>query len=401
MAERLAVLGGSSPFTAELIRALEEARLAERELVLYGRSHEGIEALTRLASTRLGRLGWKVHGTDRLKEALDGAGTIIHQIRYGGMEGRAADEALAQRFGVPADETLGPAGLQSALRTLAGLRQLAAAIARQCPTATVLNLTNPLSLTTWVLSRNGVRTCIGLCELPWTTVRLACDLLGLPAHQVQWRYAGLNHRGFICELRHEGQNRLGKLAEILGDGTIEGISAAEIRQLGALPLKYHRLFRTRGRGDHGRAAELMVLRRQLLAELHERPGEYPFSLGQRRMPWYQESVVPALRALEGGPPLLQTYNTCGPDGVVREVQGCLHAAGLDLDPWFPGEGAVREWLERFVVHEGAVTAVAAAPSLEAIEPALATDLSLHGQGVRELAVAIWEGYRETTPPRLG
>lgn len=395
--ERLAILGGSSPFTAELLRALEEARLVGWELMLYGRSHEGIEALTRLARTRLGRLGWQIYGTDRLIEALDGAGTIIHQIRYGGMEGRATDEALAQRFGVPADETLGPAGLQSALRTLAGLEQLADAIAQQCPTATVLNLTNPLSLTTWVLSRRGVRKCIGLCELPWTTVCLASGLLGLPPHQVHWRYTGLNHRGFICELNHAGQNRLGEFIDTLGEGTIEGIAAAEIRQLGALPLKYHRLFRTRGRGDHGRAAELMALRQQLLAELRERPGEYPLSLGQRRMPWYRESVVPALRALGGGPPLQQTYNTYGSDGVVREVQGCLRAAKLDLDPWYPGEGAVREWLERFVVHERAVTAVAVAPSLEGIEQALASDPSLHGQGVRDLAVSIWEGYQATTP----
>lgn len=398
--ERLAVLGGSSPFTAELIRALEKAGLVGRELVLYGRSHEGIEALARLARTRLGGLGWQVHGTDRLAEAIDGAGTIIHQIRYGGMEGRAADEALAQRFGVPADETLGPAGLQSALRTLTGLEQLAGAIAQRCPAAAVLNLTNPLSLTTWVLSRQGVRTCIGLCELPWTTLCLACEFLGLPPRQVHWRYAGLNHRGFICELNHAGQDRLGELIDILGEGTIEGITAAEIRQLGALPLKYHRLFRIRGRGDHGRAAALMALRRQLLAELRECPDEYPPSLGQRRMPWYQESVVPALLALGGGPPLRQTCNIRGPDGIVREVQGRLDAAGFDLDPWYPGEGAIREWLERFVAHERAVTEVVAAPCLEGLEQALASDPSLHGQEVRGLAASIWEGYRASASPLL-
>lgn len=398
--ERLAILGGSSPFTAELIRALEKARLVGRELVFYGRSHEGIEALTRLARNRLGRLGWQVCGTDRLAEAIDGAGTIIHQIRYGGMEGRAADEALAQRFGVPADETLGPAGLHAALRTLAGLEQLADAISQRCPEVPVLNLTNPLSLTTWVLSWWGVRRCIGLCELPWTTVCLACELLGLPPRQVHWRYAGLNHRGFIGELRCAGQNRLGDLIGILGERTLEGITAAEIRQLGALPLKYHRLFRARACGDRGRAAALMALRRQLLAELRELPGEYPASLGQRRMPWYQESVVPALRALSGGSPLRQTYNICGPDGVVREVQGCLDAAGLDLDPWYPGDGAIREWLERFVAHERAVTQVVAAPCLEGVEQALALDPSLHGQGMQGLAASIWEGYRASAPALL-
>jgi 6-phospho-beta-glucosidase len=398
--ERLAVLGGSSPFTAELIRVLEEARLGGRELVLYGRSREGIEALTRLAAYRLGGLGWQVRGADRLEEAIDGAGVVLHQIRYGGMEGRAADEALAQRFGVPADETLGPAGLQSALRTLAGLEQLAEAIRRQCPAATVLNLTNPLSLTTGVLWRRGARACIGLCELPWTTVCLACECLGLSPSQVHWRYAGLNHRGFICGLHSAGRNRLGELSDNLGERTIEGITAAEIRQLGALPLKYHRLFRAGAHGDVGRAAELTALRRQLLAELRGLPGGYPASLGLRRMPWYRESVVPALHALSGGPPLRQTFNVCGPDGVVREVQGCLGRAGLDLDTWGPGSGAVGDWLERFVAHEQAVTAVAIAPCHEGVEQALALDPTLRGQGVRGLGVAIWEQYRIAAPALL-
>jgi len=42
---------------------------------------------------------------DQADEAVSGAAVVVNQIRFGGLEGRSRDEALANRFGLAADET--------------------------------------------------------------------------------------------------------------------------------------------------------------------------------------------------------------------------------------------------------------------------------------------------------
>ena len=204
------VLGGSTPFTAALIEALREARdaLPACELRLYGQDAAALERMRRYAERRLTGFGWTSRTSRRLDEAVDGATVVVNQIRFGGLAGRADDEALANRFQLPADETLGPCGLSSALRVIPRIRELASELGRRCPDAWVLNLSNPLSLTTrTMIDAGGPSRTIGLCELPAVTALEACRLLGMSPEDVQWKYAGLNHRGFIFALEHRGERR--------------------------------------------------------------------------------------------------------------------------------------------------------------------------------------------------
>ena len=167
-APRVTVLGGSTPFTAALFDAIacSEDRLPPHELVLFGRDSAVLDILTRRAQCCLGPLGWSTRGTTSIAEALDGAAFVIHQIRYGGLDGREAGERLADRFGMPADETLGPAALQWAICHAAGVREMARQIASRCADPWILNLTNPLSITTALFAREGAPRCLGVCELP-------------------------------------------------------------------------------------------------------------------------------------------------------------------------------------------------------------------------------------------
>ncbi|HET6763333.1 MAG TPA: hypothetical protein VFH27_06665, partial [Longimicrobiaceae bacterium] len=90
--ERVAVLGGSTPFAAGLVDALaQEAGLPPCHLVLHGRDAQGLEAVAAYARAWLGPLGWRVEGAQTVEGAVDGAAVVIQQIRFGGMEGRAAD----------------------------------------------------------------------------------------------------------------------------------------------------------------------------------------------------------------------------------------------------------------------------------------------------------------------
>src|SRR5262249_28940816 len=148
-----------------------------------------------------------------------------------------------------------------------------------------------LSITTAVLSRYGVRRCVGLCELPWYTVREACRLLGLPPREVQWSYSGLNHRGFIHELSYHERDYLAALPGVLGQETLGGIRACEIAELGAIPLKYFQLLIRRATARVGRADYLMGLRKRLLAELRTSVSRSPPSLTERYLEWYPGAVV--------------------------------------------------------------------------------------------------------------
>ena len=391
---KLTVLGGSSPFTAALIDALKAAHPAvpPRLLVLYGRNSSHLDLVTRYAQAQLGALGWSVGATTRCAEALADATWVIHQIRYGGMAGRATDEHLALAHGVPPDETLGPAGLHGALRLVPALRELSRLIQRCCPEAWVLNLTNPLSIATAILSREGVRRCLGLCELPWFTVQEACRFLGLPAGEVDWEYSGLNHRGFIHRLAYRGRDQLPALVRALGAEKLGGIDAARIKELAALPLKYFTLFCRRGSPTGGRAAYLLQLQAAILEELRQSVSQSPPSLSKRYLEWYPCSVVPVLSALAAGDGRPEVVSVWLNNDLAWEVRARVFADRCEVLPASqPGEPVLR-WLERFCAHERAALAAALDPTRERIEEALAADPLVPNQAVRTMARSLWQAH---------
>ena len=229
---RIAVLGGSNPFMVVFIDALVDAlaRLPACQLVLHGRNSRNLNAVTEYGCRSIGSRGWLVRSTTDLEAAVDGANIVVHQIRYGGLEGRERDEMIAVDCACPADETLGPGGLHAMLRTRAAIIEVADVLATRCPSAWVLNLTNPLSLVTALMVESGVNRCVGLCELPLTTAQSAAEVLALDFSQLRWQYAGLNHRGFVVDLRHDGADQMDELARRLANRTIGGVSGAAGRQ---------------------------------------------------------------------------------------------------------------------------------------------------------------------------
>lgn len=369
------MLGGSTPFTVGLIDAIdmESANIRPAHLVLHGRSAEAISLVAAYARGALVPRGWRVSGTTKLSEALDGADIVVHQIRYGGLEGRRRDEWLASQLGLPADETIGPAGLAAALRMAPGHRVLARALIQRCPDALVLNLTNPLSCSTALLHRWGVPKVVGLCELPLATAREACDVLGLQETDIDWTYAGLNHRGFIHRLTHRGRDLMNELLGRLGDQTIGGIGRAEIASLGAIPMKHFALFRSTPARSSPRAEILLALRRNILDELRNDATRPPPSLRVRHQPWYRDAVVPMLIAIDQTSPRRLIVNLPAEDDVVHELPAAVSEVGVEPTPDVPPLPAVVRWIDRFVEHERRVVAAAMDPSPAAIRAAVDSD----------------------------
>ncbi|MGE5049179.1 MAG: hypothetical protein ACM3PC_11455 [Deltaproteobacteria bacterium] len=390
MKPAVAILGGSTPFTAALVEALRASAstMPPCELRLLGTSAEALERMRRYAALRLHESGWTVSSSARIDEALDGAAVVVNQIRFGGLDARARDEAMAARWQLPADETLGPCGLAAALRIANPVRALAAELGRRCPDAWVLNLSNPLSVTTALIAPAAAKT-MGLCELPLSTAMEVCRVLRCSFEQVEWEYAGLNHRGLIFSFRHCGEELLPRLPDLLGERTISGITADEIRGVGAVPLKYFKLTREAA-APIRRAGFLISLKDDLAREIDAGEAPPP-SLAKRSFDWYSAAVVPALAAVLSPSPRQVIVNLPDAEGVVREVPATLSSTGVQPHPTDP-PGGLRRWLRRWEEHERAVLEAVAAPSAASIERALELDpIVPHGRA-GQIARDIWTDH---------
>ena len=391
------ILGGSTPFTAALVEALRaasaEGKLPACELRLLGRDREAAEAMARYAQARLGALGWRSLASTQLGRALDGATIVINQIRFGGLAGRASDEAIARACHVAADETLGPGALAAALRSARPLSELASSLARICPDAWIFNLANPLSVTTSVLVRAGAPPkCVGLCELPFTTVAEACRALGVGLDEVQWSYAGFNHRGFVLALKRAGRDLLSLLPFALGHKTIFGIAADDIARLGALPLKYfHLSSRPKAPSTFSRVPFLEAVKAAIARELRASDAPPP-SLSQRDCRWYSGAVVPMMSAVLGQGARELVVNCVREDGLCWEQPARVDGQGVrPIDQ--PINGSPRHWLGVWAAHERAFCEAIAAPSPASIRRALDLDPSVPKSQVDTASTAVWFTHR--------
>lgn len=372
--KKIAVLGGSSPFTAALLDALAvydfRGRRGSTEFALCGRDANALASLADYGAWRLATVGAAVIATTQVERALDGADIVVSQIRFGGLQARAREEQLALELGCAADETLGPCGLASALRQRADLLSLAELLKIRCPKALILNLSNPLSLTTALLADSGLDV-IGICELPITTLRESLRLADLNAERAKWHYCGFNHRGFLFDISSDGHD---VLADVTASYAIVRPAFAEtIRELSAIPLKYFQLFRGPTVPSSSRAQDLMLIRDAVAAELTRDSRSPPPSLARRNTEWYDCALAPILAALLDLEAVRLTINVSDGD-LVRERQAYISHGQIELSPPAHREGRFNLWLDRFEKHERLSRAALGWPNRENIEAALANDM---------------------------
>jgi 6-phospho-beta-glucosidase len=375
MLPRFTVLGGSSPFTVALLESIALSRdsIPPHELVLHGRNVSNLQLVHHYAEVRLAKAGWQIKSTTSTACALDGARVVLHQVRYGDLAGRELGEQLASKVGVPADETLGPAALQTALHMAPHLSLLAADIRRYSPGAWILNLTNPMSIAVSVLIEKGVALCIGLCELPLITFREACAFLSLEPEQVEWSYYGLNHRGFIYDLSHAGADCLPRLVERMGYQKLGGVAAEQIAELDAIPLKYFNLLCNPAQTGTGRAALLTSVRNEISDQLRKNPCSFPSAMRKRYMDWYPHAVVPMLASLSSCNGSTEIVNAPLDGKITLEFKARIFADHFEPIQVSRSNPKIKAFIEKFRRHEQATLTAVLSPSRERIEAALCAD----------------------------
>src|SRR5215468_1775749 len=159
---KLAVVGGGSTYTPELVAGLarERGRLELDDLVLHDIDAERREVVGGLAGRMLDAAGYagRLLVTDDLDRALDGAAFILLQLRVGGQTARLSDETVPLACGCIGQETTGAGGLAKALRTVPVVLEIAERVRELAADRSwIVDFTNPVGIVTRALRDAGHR----------------------------------------------------------------------------------------------------------------------------------------------------------------------------------------------------------------------------------------------------
>ena len=272
MSIKVAVIGGGSTYTPELVSGLsgERDRIDVSELWLVDPDAERREVVGGLAGRMLDvqKFEGRLEVTDEIDRALDGADVVLLQLRVGGQAARLSDETVPLQCGCIVQETTGAGGFAKAIRTVPVVLEIAQRVRElAADDAWIVDFTNPVGIVVRALLDAGHRA-IGLCNVAIGFQREIARIYGVPPESVMVDQVGLNHLTWIRRVLIDGSDVMGELlqnAERMEDQT--GLPAELIRLLGVLPSYYLRYFY-----EHDKVLEELhheAPRAQVVAEIEQ------------------------------------------------------------------------------------------------------------------------------------
>jgi alpha-galactosidase/6-phospho-beta-glucosidase family protein len=307
---KLAVIGGGSTYTPELVSGLsrERERVPVDELVLHDIDRERRTVVGEMAARMLERQGFggTLTVTDDLDTAVEGASFVLLQLRVGGQAARLRDETIPLACGCIGQETTGAGGFAKAMRTVPVVLEIAERVRTLAePDAWIVDFTNPVGIVTRALLDAGHRA-IGLCNVAIGVQREVARLLGIAPERVLVDHVGLNHLTWVRRVLVDGRDVLPELFERHGEALAEhaGLPLRLLDELRAIPSSYLRYFYSHDallaeqRRGVPRAAEVARIEAELLeiyrdAEVAEKPA----LLEQRGGAYYSEAATALIASL--------------------------------------------------------------------------------------------------------
>jgi 6-phospho-beta-glucosidase len=250
-AVKVALIGGGGFRTPMVYEALASVAsdVDVRELVLYdvdAARLQRISAVIEGLDRERGGSAIPVRTTTSLDEAVDGAGAVFAAVRVGGLAARNIDERVPLELGVLGQETVGPAGVSFALRTVPEMVRIAEVVRDRAPRAWFVNFTNPAGLVTEALRTVLGERAIGICDSPTALWRHAAAALGRRASSFRPSYAGLNHLGWLTAMSDGDQDVLPALLRDARAAQLHEIHLAgvdDVRSRGVVPNEYLTYYR--------------------------------------------------------------------------------------------------------------------------------------------------------------
>ncbi|HYX77436.1 MAG TPA: 6-phospho-beta-glucosidase [Gaiellaceae bacterium] len=308
---KLAVIGGGSTYTPELVAglALERDRLDLRELVLHDIDPERRDVVGGLAARMLDAAGYggSLEVTDDLDRALDGASFVLIQLRVGGQAARLTDETVPLACGCIGQETTGAGGLGKALRTVPVVLEIAERVRElAADDAWIVDFTNPVGIVMRSLLDAGHRA-VGLCNVAIGTQRHVARMLEVEPERVLVDQVGLNHLTWVRAIHVDGDDVLPELLAERVDELAFDFPPSLLQRLGAIPSYYLRYFYLHDeilenqQHEKPRATEVAEIEAELL-ELYRDPSlnTKPALLERRGGAYYSEAATQLVAALATG-----------------------------------------------------------------------------------------------------
>ncbi len=329
---KLAVIGGGSSYTPELIEGLiqhhHELPVKDLYLVDIEDGREKLEIVGALARRMVeaASLPMVVHLTLDREEAIRDADFVITQLRVGRLPARARDERIPLRYHCLGQETTGAGGFAKGLRTIPVILDICADIERLAPEAVMINFTNPTGMVTQaVLNHTSVKN-VGLCNLAIGTRMAIARMANVDRNQVDIEWTGINHLNWTTKISVEGRDVLHQVlqSDEVGSYVAKNIPnlgwAPEfLRSVGALPCNYLRYYyqtdtildEERDNAAHGRTrAEVVMKLEEELFALYRDPGlrVKPAQLEQRGGAFYSLAAIELIASMYNNRRDIQTVN---------------------------------------------------------------------------------------------
>jgi 6-phospho-beta-glucosidase len=305
---KIAVVGGGSTYTPELVSGL--SRLEVDEFVLHDIDAERREVVGGMAERMLARQGFagELLVTGELERAVDGADFVLVQIRVGGQQARLHDETAPLACGCIGQETTGAGGFAKAMRTVPVVLEIAEHVReRAAGGAWIVDFTNPVGIVTRAL-RDHDHRAVGLCNVAIGFQRALARLLGVEPGRVLVDQVGLNHLTWVRAVRLDGVDLLPQLLAEHGDELAAevGLPRRVLEELGTIPSYYLHYFYAHDAvlaeqlDGVPRAQRVAEIERELL-ELYRDPTltEKPALLEQRGGAYYSEAAIGLVASLSG------------------------------------------------------------------------------------------------------
>lgn len=229
---KVCIIGGGSRLWA--IQFLKDLTLQDKvrvHVALYDIDKEAAFSNERVAS-EIFRINGKekqlsVSVADSLPEGLLDADFVIIAIEPGAIEIRQADLEEPEAVGIlqTVGDTTGPGGLMRARRALPLFFDFAREIERYCPSAWVINYTNPMTLCTAALYKAFPRIkALGCCHEVFHTQTYLAEFIARKKEiavpdrrEIDIDVSGLNHFTFVTKALYRGEDIIPSLLGYASD----------------------------------------------------------------------------------------------------------------------------------------------------------------------------------------
>lgn len=213
MSKKFVLIGaGSHVFTRNLVRdILTYPAFADATIALVDINPEGLEYARRAVQHIIdaGHYPAKLICTTDRKEVLPGADGVLSMLMAQPLEVFRNDLEICEKYGVKINvgDTRNPAGIFRFLRTVPVMLDILKDIERYCPNAVFLNYTNPMAMLCRAMQEAAPHVLTtGLCHSVQNGIDKFSKILDIPAEEIQYTCAGINHMAYYLSLTHDGKD---------------------------------------------------------------------------------------------------------------------------------------------------------------------------------------------------